>query len=88
MNIFSWHSGDNALVVAEPTPDGKNINFVGYKASALREAGWKCNDDDMRRSLPRFDAPSLIQSAGAADVRSVAAMANGAKKIDARLRGR
>ena len=88
MNIFSWHGGDNALVVAEPTPDGKNVNFIGFKGKDLRAMGWKVNDDDMRKILPRFGQPSVIASAGAADVRSVAAMANGAKKIDARLRGR
>lgn len=88
MQIFSWHGGDNALVVAEPTPDGKNVNFIGFKGKDLRAAGWKCNDDDMRRSLPRFDAPALIQAAGAADMRAAAAQANGARSVDRALKGR
>ena len=83
-----WHGGDNALVVAEPTPDGQRVNFIGFKGKDLRTMGWKVNDDEMRKILPRFGQPSVIASAGAQDVRVAAQAVNGAKKIDLALKGR
>ena len=88
MNIFSWHGGDNALVVAEPTPDGKNVNFIGFKGKDLRAMGWQVDDNEMRKILPRFGQPSVIASAGAADVRMAASQVNGARSVDRALKGR
>lgn len=87
MHLFSWHSGDNALVCAVAADNGQ-VAFVGFKSSDLRKAGWTINDEDMRKSLPRFDPPQIATAGGMADVRAAARVANGAKGVDRLLKGR
>ena len=85
-NLFSWHSGDNALVCAIDAGNG-NVGFLGFPGTMLRQAGWKIDDNEARRILPRFDAqgPRIALDT---NVSAAAAGANGVRKIDQALRRR
>jgi hypothetical protein len=86
--IWSWHSGNHALVTPVPTPDGK-VAFLAFPATFLRALGWNVDEDAMRRALPRFDeGPKIVASAKDADVKAAAAQAGQARGFDRQLRGR
>jgi hypothetical protein len=52
--LFYFHSAQNAMVF--PGPDGKPMAIT---TKVLRELGWKAEDADMRKALPRFDVPRV-----------------------------
>jgi hypothetical protein len=57
--LFSYHTGLQALVMPHPTIPGQQ---VAVPTKTLRDLGWKCDDDDLRKTLPRAD-PSIIHAA-------------------------
>lgn len=85
--LWSWHSGQNVLVTPIMGPDGKPA-FLGFPGQMLRAMGWKGSDEDYRKSLPRFGAPTLATRATAADVQQAAVQARLARGVDSKLRGR
>jgi hypothetical protein len=50
MTLFSYHSGQQALVVHDPAT-GRPMG--GVKTSTLRAAGFKCDDAALLVALPR-----------------------------------
>ena len=86
MHIWSWHSGNHALVTPVPTPDGK-VAFLAFPVSVLRAAGWKVDEEGMRKALPRFDeGPALVTDVKDSDVRSAAALAASQRDLGSRIR--
>jgi hypothetical protein len=86
VNLWSWHSGQNALVTPTQTDDGK-VGFLAFPLNFLRFAGWEVDPEAMRASLPRFDGgPKLVGSAKDADVRSAAALASAQRAMGQRMR--
>lgn len=78
--IFSWHSGMNALVM----PRLDRPEAQAFPSAVLRAAGWKFDPEEMRKALPRADAPGIVGVAGSADVAAAAhqaKMANGVSKM-------
>jgi hypothetical protein len=55
MSLFAYHSGMRALVC--PAPDGRT--HFGVSTAAIRAAGWTCDDEELRKALPRADAPTI-----------------------------
>lgn len=80
MTIFSYHSGEQALVF--PGPDGQP---VGVKTRDLRDRGFKGTDDDYAK-LPRFHGDREPEVAVARSMIEARAVADALEK--ARLQGR
>lgn len=56
MSLFAYHSGYQALLI--PMPDGRQ-GHMAVPTKTLRAHGWLAADDDLRRALPRADAPAI-----------------------------
>lgn len=54
---WRYHSGMQALVLSLPEMNGKAI---AYPTKLLRELGWKADDIQLLRSLPRADESRLV----------------------------
>lgn len=81
--IFSWHTALSALVM--PGPAGTPI---AIKSADLRQAGWRFDEAEMRKVLPRADVSSILAAGGAADITQAVAEVRGKGKLDQVVRGR
>lgn len=84
--LFMYHSGHHALVYANPDKMGfdkaGNLVVQGYFAfpiQILREFGWRINEADVARMLPRFDMPLIAPPTGGMDPKKM-------KELEAALR--
>jgi hypothetical protein len=76
-----WHSGMGAVCL--PGPQG----FIGFKARDLKEAGWRIDEVELARLLPRVPGSGLASGAGG-DVKAEAEAAKRRALIDRGLKGR
>ena len=81
--IFSWHTALGALIM--PGPKGTPI---AIKAADLRQAGWRFDENETRKSLPRADVSSILAAGGAADIAQAVAETRAKGKLDQAVRGR
>jgi hypothetical protein len=54
--IWFYHSGMQALICAIPLQGTKPIAFL---TKGLRAAGWRADDLELRKALPRADQPVI-----------------------------
>jgi hypothetical protein len=64
--IFGYHVGARSLVCPLPEPGeaGAPTHFA-IATEALRRAGWKADDRELERSLPRADTPPVFRPSAA-----------------------
>lgn len=56
--LFACHSGQGLLAILDSVgPAG--VKYATFKIAALREAGWKIDEIECARTLPRLDAPQI-----------------------------
>jgi hypothetical protein len=59
--IFAYHHASRSLVL--PRPDA--VGHFAVTTAALRAMGWKADDEDLRKSLPRADTPTVARPTAA-----------------------
>jgi hypothetical protein len=70
--LFAFDHSRQALVFAGP-----NGQPMGIHVNGLKQAGWNVDEAELRKSLPRFDKPSIVTPGQALDARALARLNGG-----------